>query len=296
MKISYNWLKEYLDIKDNYELVGEKLTDLGLEVEGIIKYESIPGGLEGVVIGKTKTIKKHPNADRLNITTVDIGIGKDLQIVCGAPNVDKNQTVAVATCGTTLFPNNEKLKIKKSKIRGEESNGMICGQDELNLGEYDDGIMILDDKFKAGTPLKNIFNVECDWIYEIGLTPNRADAMSHFGVARDLRARLLHEGMNIELKTPSVSNFNVDKRTKNIKVNIEDESITKRYSGIIMENITVEDSPKWLQNRLTSIGITPLNNIVDITNFVMHDIGQPLHAFDYDKIEGNSIKIKKNKK
>jgi phenylalanyl-tRNA synthetase beta chain len=296
MKISYNWLKEYLDIKDNYELVGEKLTDLGLEVEGIIKYESIPGGLEGVVIGKTKSIRKHPNADRLNITTVDIGHDKDLQIVCGAPNVDKNQTVAVATCGTTLFPNNEKLMIKKSKIRGEESNGMICGQDELNLGEYDDGIMILDDKFKAGTPLKNIFNIESDWIYEIGLTPNRADAMSHYGVARDLRARLLHEGMKIELKTPSVSNFNVDKRTKNIKVNIEDESITKRYCGIIMENISVEDSPKWLQNRLTSIGITPINNIVDVTNFVMHDIGQPLHAFDYDKIEGNSINIKRNKK
>ena len=156
MKISYNWLKEYLDIKDNYELVGEKLTDLGLEVEGTIKYESIPGGLEGVVIGKTKTIRKHPNADRLNIATVDIGVDKDLQIVCGAPNVDKDQTVAVATCGTTLFPNNEKLKIKKSKIRGEESNGMICGQDELNLGEYDDGIMILDDEFKAGTPLKNL--------------------------------------------------------------------------------------------------------------------------------------------
>ena len=296
MKISYNWLKEYLDIKDNYELVGEKLTDLGLEVEGTIKYESIPGSLEGVVIGKTKTIRKHPNADRLNIATVDIGVDKDLQIVCGAPNVDKNQTVAVATSGTTLFPNNEKLKIKKSKIRGEESNGMICGQDELNLGEYDDGIMILDDKFKAGTPLKNIFNVENDWIYEIGLTPNRADAMSHYGVARDLRARLLHEGMNIELKTPSVSNFSVDKRTKNIKVNIEDESITKRYCGIVMENISVEDSPKWLQNRLTSIGITPINNIVDVTNFVMHDIGQPLHAFDYDKIEGNSINIKRNKK
>ena len=296
MKISYNWLKEYLDIKDNYELVGEKLTDLGLEVEGIIKYESITGGLEGVVIGKTKSIRKHPNADRLNITSVDIGVGEDIQIVCGAPNVDKNQTVAVATCGTTLFPNNQKLKIKKSKIRGEESNGMICGQDELNLGEYDDGIMILDDKFKAGTPLKNIFNIESDWIYEIGLTPNRADAMSHYGVARDLRARLLHEGVKIELKTPSVSNFNVDKRTKNIKVNIEDESITKRYCGIIMENISVEDSPKWLQNRLTSIGITPINNIVDVTNFVMHDIGQPLHAFDYDKIEGNSINIKRNKK
>ena len=296
MKISYNWLKDYLNINDNHELIAEKLTDLGLEVEGIKKHESIPGGLEGVVIGKTLSIKKHPNADRLNITTVDVGNKEILQIVCGAPNVDKNQTVAVATCGTILYPNNEELKIKKSKIRGEESNGMICGQDELNLGDFDDGIMILDDKFQAGTPLKEIYKIKSDWIYEIGLTPNRADAMSHYGTARDLRARLLHEGMKIELKTPSVSNFNIDKRTKSIKINIDDESITKRYCGLVMENITVENSPEWLQDRLNSIGITPINNIVDVTNFVMHDIGQPLHAFDFDKIEDQTINVKKNKK
>ena len=293
MKISYNWLKEYLEFDENYESIGDKLTSLGLEVEGITKFESIPGGLDGVVVGKTKSIKKHPNADRLNITTVDIGEDELLQIVCGAPNVDKNQTVAVATVGTTLFPNNEKLKIKKSKIRGEISNGMICGQDELNLGEYDDGIMILDDKYKAGSHLSTIFNIETDWIYEIGLTPNRADAMSHYGVARDLRAKLLHEGNNLELKTPSVSNFSVDKRTKNIKINIEDDISTPRYCGIVMENITVKESPKWLQNKISSIGLTPINNIVDITNYVMHDIGQPLHAFDYDKIEEQTIKVKK---
>ena len=293
MKISYNWLKEYLEFDENYESIGDKLTSLGLEVEGITKFESIPGGLDGVVVGKTKSIKKHPNADRLNITTVDIGEDELLQIVCGAPNVDKNQTVAVATVGTTLFPNNEKLKIKKSKIRGEISNGMICGQDELNLGEYDDGIMILDDKYKAGSHLSKIFNIETDWIYEIGLTPNRADAMSHYGVARDLRAKLLHEGNNLELKTPSVSNFSVDKRTKNIKINIEDDISTPRYCGIVMENITVKESPKWLQNKISSIGLTPINNIVDITNYVMHDIGQPLHAFDYDKIEEQTIKVKK---
>ena len=296
MKISYNWLKEYLEFNENHESIGDKLTSLGLEVEGITKFESIPGGLNGVVVGKTKSIKKHPNADRLNITTVDVGGDELLQIVCGAPNVDKNQTVAVATVGTTLFPNNEKLKIKKSKIRGEISNGMICGQDELNLGEYDDGIMILDDKYKAGSPLSEIFNVETDWIFEIGLTPNRADAMSHFGVARDLRAKLIHEGNNLELKTPSVSNFSIDKRTKKIKINVEDIISTPRYCGIVLENITVKESPKWLQNKIISIGLSPINNIVDITNYVMHDIGQPLHAFDYDKIEGQTINVKKYQK
>ena len=296
MKISYNWLKEYLEFNENHESIGDKLTSLGLEVEGITKFESIPGGLNGVVVGKTKSIKKHPNADRLNITTVDVGADELLQIVCGAPNVDKNQTVAVATVGTTLFPNNEKLKIKKSKIRGEISNGMICGQDELNLGEYDDGIMILDDEYKAGSPLSEIFNVETDWIFEIGLTPNRADAMSHFGVARDLRAKLIHEGNNLELKTPSVSNFAIDKRTKKIKINVEDIISTPRYCGIVMENITVKESPKWLQNKIISIGLSPINNIVDITNYVMHDIGQPLHAFDYDKIEGQTINVKKYQK
>ena len=296
MKISYNWLKEYLDFKEDHESIGEKLTSLGLEVEGVTRFQSIPGGLEGVVIGKTKSIKKHPNADRLKITTVDIGQDELLQIICGAPNVDKNQTVAVATAGTTLYPNNEKLKIKKSKIRGEVSNGMICGQDELNLGEFDQGIMIFDDKYKAGIPLSEIYNIESDWIYDIGLTPNRADAMSHYGTARDLRARLLHEGNKIELKTSSVSNFIVDNRTKNIKINIDDDGSAPRYCGIVMDNITVQESPKWLQNKIISIGLTPINNIVDITNYILHDIGQPLHAFDYDKIEDQTINVKKYKK
>ena len=296
MKISYNWLKEYLDFKEDHESIAEKLTSLGLEVEGITKFQSIPGGLEGVVIGKTKSIKKHPNADRLKITTVDIGQDELLQIICGAPNVDKNQTVAVATAGTTLYPNNEKLKIKKSKIRGEVSNGMICGQDELNLGQFDQGIMIFEDKYEAGMPLTEIYNIESDWIYDIGLTPNRADAMSHYGTARDLRARLLHEGKNIEFKTTSVSNFIVDNRTKNIKINIDDDGSTPRYCGIVMDNITVQESPKWLQNKIISIGLTPINNIVDITNYILHDIGQPLHAFDYDKIEDQTINVKKYKK
>ena len=296
MKISYNWLKEYLDFKEDHESIAEKLTSLGLEVEGITKFQSIPGGLEGVVIGKTKSIKKHPNADRLKITTVDIGQDELLQIICGAPNVDKNQTVAVATTGTTLYPNNEKLKIKKSKIRGEVSNGMICGQDELNLGEFDQGIMIFDNKYKAGMPLSEIYNIESDWIFDIGLTPNRADAMSHYGTARDLRARLLHEGNKIELKTTSISNFTVDNRAKNIKINVDDDSYTPRYCGIVMDNISVQESPRWLQNKIISIGLTPINNIVDITNYILHDIGQPLHAFDYDKIEDKTINVKKYKK
>ena len=296
MKISYNWLKEYLDFKEDHESIGEKLTSLGLEVEGTTKFESIPGGLEGIVIGKTKSIKKHPNADRLKITTVDIGQDELIQIICGAPNVDKNQTVAVATAGTTLYPNNEKLKIKKSKIRGEVSNGMICGQDELNLGEFDQGIMIFDNKYKAGMPLSEIYNIESDWIFDIGLTPNRADAMSHYGTARDLRARLLHEGNKIELKTKSVSNFIVDNRTKNIKINVDENSSAPRYCGIVMDNIIVQESPKWLQNKIISIGLTPINNIVDITNYILHDIGQPLHAFDYDKIENQTINVKKYKK
>ena len=296
MKVSYNWLKQYLDFKDNHESIAEKLTSLGLEVEGISKFESIPGGLMGVVIGKTISIKKHPNADRLKIVDVNVGQSENLQIVCGAPNVDKNQTVAVALTGTTLYPENKKLKIKKSKIRGEISEGMICGQDELNLGEPDDGILIIDDKYDEGTPLKMIYPCETDWIYDIGLTPNRSDALSHLGTARDLRARLNFEGDNLNLKTPSVSSFIIDKRTKNIKISVENESLVNRYCGIIMDNIVVKDSPDWLKNKLKSIGINPINNIVDVTNYVMHDVGQPLHAFDFEKIDGSTIVVRKNNK
>ena len=296
MKVSYNWLKQYLDFKDDHESIAEKLTSLGLEVEGMSKFESIPGGLRGVVIGKTISIKKHPNADRLKIVDVNVGQSENLQIICGAPNVDKNQTVAVALTGTTLYPENKKLKIKKSKIRGEISEGMICGQDELNLGEPDDGILIIDDKYDEGTPLELIYPCETDWIYDIGLTPNRSDALSHLGTARDLRARLNFEGDNLDLKTPSVSSFIIDKRTKNIKLSVEDESLVNRYCGIIMDNIVVKDSPDWLKNKLKSIGITPKNNIVDVTNYVMHDVGQPLHAFDYEKIDGNAIVVRKNNK
>tara|TARA_B100000886_G_scaffold147074_1_gene99926 strand:- start:164 stop:2581 length:2418 start_codon:yes stop_codon:yes gene_type:complete len=296
MKISYNWLKEYLDFDLDHNSISEILTDLGLEVEGISKYESIPGSLEGVIVGKITSLKKHPNADRLNITTVDIGEKDELQIICGAPNVKNKLTVAVATNGTILYSNDEKFKIKKTKIRGELSNGMICGEDELNLGPSTSGIMILDENIKAGTKLNSIYEIYKDWIFEIGLTPNRADAMSHLGVARDLRARLIHKGFNFDLKTPSVSNFRVEKRTKNIKIHVEDENLAKRYCGIVLENIKVCESPTWLKNKLKSIGINPINNIVDATNYVMMDLGQPLHAFDYNKIEDNKVIIKRNSK
>ena len=296
MNISYNWLKEYLDFDLDHNLVAEILTDLGLEVEGISKYESVPGSLDGVVVGKITSLKDHPNADRLKITTVDIGEKDELQIICGAPNVKNKLTVAVATNGTSLYPNGEKLKIKKAKIRGELSNGMICGEDELNLGPSTSGIMVLDDNIKAGTKLNSIYKIYSDWIFEIGLTPNRADAMSHLGVARDLRARLIHNGFNLDLKTPSVTNFRVEKRTKNIKIHIEDENLAKRYCGIVLENIKVCESPSWLKNKLKSIGINPINNIVDATNYVMMDVGQPLHAFDYEKIEENQVIIKRSSK
>ena len=296
MNISYNWLKEYLDFDLDHNLVAEILTDLGLEVEGISKYESVPGSLDGVVVGKITSLKDHPNADRLKITTVDIGEKDELQIICGAPNVKNKLTVAVATNGTSLYPNGEKLKIKKAKIRGELSNGMICGEDELNLGPSTSGIMVLDENIKAGTKLNSIYKIYSDWIFEIGLTPNRADAMSHLGVARDLRARLIHNGFNLDLKTPSVTNFRVEKRTKNIKIHVEDENLAKRYCGIVLENIEVCESPSWLKNKLKSIGINPINNIVDATNYVMMDVGQPLHAFDYEKIEENQVIIKRSSK
>ena len=292
MNISYNWLREFLKLEHSVEDTAEILTELGLEVEGISKFESIKGGLDGVVIGKVKTCKKHPNADRLKLTTVDIGNDKEVQIVCGAPNVDSNQTVAVATVGTKLFSDGEVWTINKSKIRGEESNGMICAEDELNLGNSNEGIMVLDNKHKAGTPLSKIFKIENDFILEISLTPNRSDAISHYGVARDLRAGLLQRGEKIELIKPSATDFIVDKKSANIKIQVDQNQFAPRYCGIVIDNIKIEQSPEWLINKLSSIGVSPINNIVDITNYILHDIGQPLHAFDYDKITQNKISVK----
>ncbi|WP_028892101.1 phenylalanine--tRNA ligase subunit beta [Tenacibaculum sp. 47A_GOM-205m] len=293
MKISYNWLKQFLQTDWEAEKTGELLTDLGLEVEGIEKVESIKGSLQGVVVGEVKTCIKHPNADKLKITTVDLGNGSPVQIVCGAPNVDAGQKVPVATVGTMLYDDKgEGFKIKKGKIRGEESHGMICAEDELGLGKSHDGIMILDESLAPGTPCSDVFNIEIDYVFEIGLTPNRSDAMSHYGVARDLRAGLIQQGTNIELISPSVSDFHVDERILKIDIEVEDKELVPRYCGITITDVEVKDSPEWIQNRLKAIGLAPKNNIVDITNYVLHELGQPLHAFDASKIRGGKVVVK----
>ncbi|SOS47135.1 Phenylalanine--tRNA ligase beta subunit [Tenacibaculum dicentrarchi] len=293
MKISYNWLRQFLQTDWEAEKTGELLTDLGLEVEGIATVESIKGSLKGIVVGEVKTCEKHPNADKLKITTVDLGDGNPIQIVCGAPNVAAGQKVPVATVGTILYDEKgESFKIKKGKIRGEESFGMICAEDELGLGKGHDGIMVLDANLVAGTPCAEVFKIETDYVFEIGLTPNRADAMSHFGVARDLRAGLMHQGTNLELISPSVSDFHVDERTLKVDIEVEDKNLVPRYCGITITDVEIKDSPEWIQNRLKAIGIVPKNNIVDITNYVLHELGQPLHAFDSQKIRGNKVVVK----
>ena len=291
MKISYNWLKQFINIDLKSEDTAEVLTDLGLEVEGVEKFESLKGGLEGVVIGHVLTCTQHTNADKLKVTTVDIGTGTPIQIVCGASNVAVGQKVPVATIGTKLYDKEgESFEIKKGKIRGEESHGMICAEDELGLGDSHEGIMILDSSLAPGTPAAKVFKIETDEVFEIGLTPNRADAMSHWGVARDLRAGLIQrDGKQYELITPSVNKFQVEKRTFKIDVKVNNTKLVPRYCGITISGITVKSSPEWLKNKLKAIGLTPKNNIVDVTNYVLHELGQPLHAFDASKINGNII-------
>lgn len=293
MKISYNWLKQFINISWDAEKTGELLTNLGLEVEGIENYQSVKGGLEGVVVGKVLTCEQHPNADRLKVTTVDIGTNEPLHIVCGAPNVAKGQIVPVATIGAKLYSSEgEEWTIKKGKIRGEESYGMICAEDELGLGQSHDGIMVLDKNLKVGTPVAEIFEIENDKVFEIGLTPNRADAMSHLGVARDLRAGLIRQKINLELITPSTSSYHLDNRSLKIAVKVEDFEKAPRYCGVTISGIKVAESPTWLQNRLKAIGLSPINNVVDATNYVLHELGQPLHAFDAAKIKGNKVIVK----
>ncbi|MFT5847742.1 phenylalanine--tRNA ligase subunit beta [Psychroserpens sp.] len=294
MKISYNWLKQFLKTDWSAEKTGELLTDLGLEIEGIESYQSIKGGLKGIVVGEVLTCIQHPNADRLKITTVNIGAEVALQIVCGAPNVAAGQKVPIATIGTTLYTETgEAWTIKKGKIRGEESHGMICAEDELGLGKSHNGIMVLDNKLQVGALAATIFDIENDDVFEIGLTPNRADAMSHYGVARDLKAGILQkDDINTEMITPSVSSFHVDSRTLKIITDVEDYNLAPRYCGISITGIKVAESPAWIQNRLKAIGLTPKNNIVDVTNYVLHELGQPLHAFDAAKISGNKVIVK----
>ncbi|RZJ98906.1 MAG: phenylalanine--tRNA ligase subunit beta, partial [Flavobacterium sp.] len=290
---SYNWLKQFIKTDWTSEQTSTLLTDLGLEVEGVEKFQSVKGGLEGIVVGHVLTCVQHPNADRLKVTTVDIGTGSPIQIVCGASNVAAGQKVPVATIGTTLYDaDGNPFVIKKGKIRDQESHGMICAEDELGLGTSHDGIMVLDEDLIPGTPAAKIFNIENDEVFEIGLTPNRADAMSHMGVARDIRAGMMQKGVSTELITPSVSNFRVDKRILKMDVSVTDAKLAPRYCGVTISGITVKPSPDWLQNRLKSIGLTPKNNIVDVTNYVLHELGQPLHAFDAAQIKGNKVIVK----
>ncbi len=291
MKVSYNWLKDYLDINKPVDEVAEILTNLGLEVEKVEDFESIKGSLEGIVVGEVLSCKKHPNADRLKLTNIDLGKEGQYEIVCGAPNISKGQKVPVATVGSVIYTNSgEKIKISKSKIRGVVSNGMVCAEDEIGLGDSHDGIMVLDKKIKSGTPLNEIYKIEKDKILEIGLTPNRSDAMSHYGVARDLKAFFDLNNENVTLKLPSLSDFTYDDFKIETKINVKDSKLSPLYAGIIIKNIEVKESPKWIKNKIKSIGYEPINNIVDITNYVLHEIGQPLHAFDLDKITNIEVK------
>mgnify|MGYP002713046507 CR=1 FL=1 len=288
MKISYNWLRQYIDIDQSPEELSKILTDTGLEVEGLEKHETIKGGFEGLVIGKVLSCEKHPNADKLSITTVDIGTNSPSPIVCGAPNVAEGQMVVVATVGTTLYPTEGgDFKIKKAKIRGELSEGMICAEDEIGLGTSHEGIMVLDTDLTPGTPASEYFEVENDYIIEIGLTPNRADATSHIGVARDIRAI-----SGNEIKWPSIDAFKIDDQSLPIDVNVENHEACPRYSGITLNNLQIKESPDWLKQRLKALGLEPINNVVDVTNFVLHEVGQPLHAFDYAKIKDHKVVVK----
>ena len=294
MKISYNWLKEYIDIDLDATIVARYLTDTGLEVEGIEHVESVKGGLKGIVIGEVLTKEQHPNADRLSITTVNIGQEEALKIVCGAPNVEAGQKVPVATIGTVLYSDNESFKIKKGKIRGEVSEGMICAEDEIGLGDSHEGIMVLDSNAKVGQLASEYFNIETDIVFEIGLTPNRSDAMSHLGVARDLVAVLNHNNIKCQLNFADISAFK-EGSEEPLFIEVKDEKLCPRYAGISIKNVKVKASPDWLQKRLKSIGLTPINNVVDITNFVLHETGQPLHAFDAKKIEKNTVIVQQLK-
>ncbi|HEY6162377.1 MAG TPA: phenylalanine--tRNA ligase subunit beta, partial [Bacteroidia bacterium] len=294
MKISYNWLKQYVNTDLPAEEVGKLLTNCGLEVESIEKFETVKGGLEGMVIGEVKTKEKHPDADRLSVTTVDIGTGTLLNIVCGAANVAAGQKVVVATIGATLYPaTGEPFTIKKSKIRGALSEGMICAEDEIGLGPSHEGIMVLDASAKVGSSAKEYFKIESDLVFEIGLTPNRADAASHVGVARDLVAVLNCNSSEAQLTLPPVDAFAIDNEKLNLEVSVEDTGACPRYSGITLSGITVKESPGWLKQKLASIGVRSINNVVDVTNYVLHELGQPLHAFDADRISGKKVIVKK---
>ena len=294
MTISYKWLSEYLPLTIEPERLARILTSVGLEVENFEKYEEVKGGLKGLIIGEVLSTEKHPNADKLTLTKVSIGNGEPLQIVCGAPNVAAGQKVVVATVGTTIFPTKgEPLTMKVAKIRNVESHGMICAEDEIGMGSSHDGIMVLDEKLKVGMAASDYFQPTEDWIYELGITPNRMDAMSHWGVARDVCAYLTHhDKKSIKTKLPVSNGFKADNKSLPISVSIENTNACQRYSGVSISGVTIKESPKWLQQKLKAIGLRPINNIVDITNFIQHETGQPLHAFDADEIRGGKVVVK----
>ncbi|MBO7160673.1 MAG: phenylalanine--tRNA ligase subunit beta, partial [Paludibacteraceae bacterium] len=287
MNISYNWLKNYINLTLSPEETAKKLTSLGLEVGTTENVQSIKGGLEGLVVAKVVACEDHPNSDHLHITKVDAGNGELLQVVCGAANCRAGLTTILATVGTKLYSGEESFTIKKSKIRGVESFGMLCAEDEIGIGTSHDGIIELPEDAVIGTPAKEYYNIEDDTLIEVDITPNRSDAISHFGVARDLAA-----GLGIAVTKPSVDDFKVDNNDYVVNVTVENSEACPRYSGVTINNVKVTESPDWLKNKLSTIGLRPINNVVDVTNFILHELGQPLHAFDGDKIKGNHIIVK----
>ncbi len=292
MNISYNWLKQYIDTDLTPEELSKALTSIGLETGGIEKVQTIKGGLEGLVIGEVITCVEHPNSDHLHVTTVNVGAAEPLKIVCGAPNVAAGQKVVVATIGTVLYSGEESFTIKRSKIRGEESFGMICAEDEIGIGTSHDGIIVLPADAVVGTPAKEYYNVKDDYVLEVDITPNRVDAASHFGVARDLAAYLAANGLKGTLVKPSVDAFAVENHNLHVSVTVENSEACPRYAGVSIAGVTIKESPEWLQNYLKAIGLRPINNVVDITNFILHETGQPLHSFDADKIAGKQVIVK----
>ena len=292
MNISYNWLKEYVNFDLTPDEVAEALTSIGLETGGVEEVQTIKGGLEGIVIGEVLTCEPHPNSDHMHVTTVNLGQGEPVQIVCGAANVAAGQKVVVATLGTKLYDGEECFTIKKSKLRGIESMGMICAEDEIGIGNSHEGIIVLPADAVPGTPAKDYFNIKSEYVLEVDITPNRADACSHYGVARDLYAYLIQNGKQATLKRPSVEAFKVDNHDMDIAIEVENTEACPRYAGVSIKGVTVKESPEWLQNKLRLIGVRPINNIVDITNYILHAYGQPLHCFDADKIKGGKIVVK----
>ena len=292
MNISYNWLKEYVDFNLTPDEVAAALTSIGLETGSVEEVQTIKGGLEGLVIGEVLTCEAHPNSDHMHVTTVNLGQGDPVQIVCGAPNVAAGQKVVVATLGTKLYDGDECFTIKKSKLRGVESNGMICAEDEIGLGTDHAGIIVLPETAVPGTLAKDYYNIKSDYVLEVDITPNRADACSHYGVARDLYAYLVQNGQPTSLKKPSVDAFAVENNDLDIKVTVENTEACPRYAGVTVKGVTVKESPEWLQNKLRLIGVRPINNVVDITNYIVHAFGQPLHCFDAAKIKGGEVVVK----